>query len=132
MISFNLIKQRILDINKQTWYSRYEGRSKNSRKSVTIFLFCKLTELNYYSYIDKHDLYLYSKFCCSGMNTMLIVVGMDAVHQNLYKQYVCGKHMTSYKYVTSFGPYCLVGMPKMRREQRYSVNCVFGTYGNAH
>ena len=32
--------------------------------------------------------------------------------------------MTSYKYVTS---YCLVGMPKMRRVQRYSINCVFGT-----
>ena len=45
-------------------------------------------------------------------------------------QYVCGEHMASYKYVTSFGraaAYCLVGMPKMRREQRYSINSVFGT-----
>ena len=40
----------------------YEGRSKSSRKSAIIFLFCKSDELNYYSYIDKHDLYLYNKF----------------------------------------------------------------------
>ena len=52
----------------------YEGRSKSSRKSAIIFLSCKSGELNYYSYIDKHDLYLYSKFCCSGINTMLTVV----------------------------------------------------------
>ena len=39
--------------------------------------------------------------------------------------------MTLYKCVTSLvgvkRPYCLVGMLKMRREQRYSINCVFGT-----
>ena len=39
----------------------YEGRSKSSRKSVIIFLFCESAELNYFSYIDKHDMYLYSK-----------------------------------------------------------------------
>ena len=46
-------------------------------------------------------------------------------------QYVCGEHMTSKEYVASFGRkaaiYCLVGMPKMRWQQRYSMNCVFGT-----
>ena len=45
-------------------------------------------------------------------------------------QYACAEHMASFKSVTSLGikrPYCLVGMPKMRREQRYSINCVFGT-----
>ena len=56
----------------------YEGRSNSSRKSTIIFLFCKSAELNYYSCIDEHDLYLYSKFCCSGMNTMLTVVAMEA------------------------------------------------------
>ena len=60
----------------------YEGRSKSSRKSATIFLFCKSAELNYYSYIDKQYLYLYSKFCCSGMNTMLTVVAMETVHHD--------------------------------------------------
>ena len=60
----------------------YEGCSKSSRKSAIIFLFCKSTELNYYSYIDKHDLYLYSKFCCSGMNTMLTVVAMETIHHD--------------------------------------------------
>ena len=39
--------------------------------------------------------------------------------------------MTLNKCVTSLvgvkRPYCLVGMLKMRREQRYSINCVFGT-----
>ena len=36
------------------------GRSKSLRKSAIIFLFGKSAEFNYYSYIDKHDLYLYS------------------------------------------------------------------------
>ena len=57
---------------------KYEGRSKISPKSAIIFLFCKSAELNYYSYIHKHDLYLYSKFCCSGKNTMLTVVAMES------------------------------------------------------
>ena len=73
----------------------YEGRSKSSRKSVIIFLFCKSAELNYYSYIGKHDLYLYSKFCCSGMNTMLTVVAMETVHHDYRPTFVhvCKKSM---------------------------------------
>ena len=59
-----------------------KGRSKSSRKSAIIFLFCKSAELNYYSYTDKHNLYLYSKLCCSGMNTMLTVVAMETVHHD--------------------------------------------------
>ena len=66
----------------------YEGRSKSSRKSATIFLFCKSAELNYYSYIDKHYLYLYSKFCCSGMNTLLTVVAMETVHHDYRPTFV--------------------------------------------
>ena len=75
--------------------SIYEGRSKSSRKSAIIFLFCKSAELNYYSYIDKHDLYLYSKFCCSGMNTMLTVVAMETVHHDYRPTFVhfCKKSM---------------------------------------
>ena len=45
-------------------------------------------------------------------------------------QYVGDKHMTAYKCVTSFGritAHCLVSMPKMRGEQRSSINYVFGT-----
>ena len=45
-------------------------------------------------------------------------------------QFAYGEHMTSYKCVTSFGrkeAILLVGMPKMRRDQRYSINYVFGT-----
>ena len=67
---------------------KYEGRSKSSRKSAIIFLFCKSDELNYYSYIGKHDLYLYSKFCCSGMNTMLTVVAMETVHHDYRPTFV--------------------------------------------
>ena len=111
----------------------YEGRSKCSQKSAIIFLFCKSAEINYYSYIDKHDLYLYSKFCCSGMNTMLTVVALETVHHDYRPtsvhfckktmfnddvafdpcfftklcmskvQFAYGEHMTSYKCVTSFG-----------------------------
>ena len=66
----------------------YEGRSKSSRKSAIIFLFCKSAELNYYSYKDKHDLYLCSKFCCSGMNTMLTVVAMETVHHDYRPTFV--------------------------------------------
>ena len=73
----------------------YEGVSKSSRKSAIIFLFCKSVELNYYSYIDKHDMYLYSKFCCSGMNTMLTVVAMETVHHDYRPTFVnfCKKSM---------------------------------------
>ena len=67
---------------------QYEGRSKSSRKSAIIFLFCKSAELNYYSYIDKHDLYLYSKFCCSGMNTILTVVAMETVRHDYRPTFV--------------------------------------------
>ena len=42
-------------------------------------LFCKLAELNSYSYIDKHNLYIYSNFCCSGMNTILTV---ETIHHH--------------------------------------------------
>ena len=102
------------------------------RGKVPLFLFCKSAELNYYSFLDKHDLYLYSKFCCSGMNTMLTVIAMETVHHDYRPtfvhfckkwmfnddvasdafftklcmskvQYVCGEHMMSYKCVTSFG-----------------------------
>ena len=75
--------------------SIYEGRSKSSRKSAIIFLFCKSTELNYYSYIDKHNLYLYRKFCCSGMNIMLTVVAMETVHHDYRPTFVvfCKKSM---------------------------------------
>ena len=73
----------------------YERRSKSSRKSAIIFLFCKSDELNYYSYIDKHDLYLCSKFCCSGMNAMLTVVAMETVHHDYRPTFVhfCKKSM---------------------------------------
>ena len=62
----------------------YEGRSKSSRKSAIVFLFCKSAEINYYSYIDKHDLYLYSK----GMNTKLTVVAMETVHHDYRPTFV--------------------------------------------
>ena len=73
----------------------YERRSKSSRKSAIIFLFCKSAELNYYSYIDKHDLYSYSKFCCSGMNTMSTVVAMETEHHDYRLTFVhfCKKLM---------------------------------------
>ena len=73
----------------------YEGRSKSSRKSATIFLFCKSAKLNYYSYTDKHYLYLYSKVFCSGMNTMLTVVAMETVHHDYRPTFVhfCKKSM---------------------------------------
>ena len=57
----------------------YEGRSKSSRKSASISFFCKPAELNSFNYIDKHILYLYSKFCCSGMNTTVTMVAMETV-----------------------------------------------------
>ena len=66
----------------------YEGRSKSLQKSATIFLFCKSAELNYYISIDKHYLYLYSKFCCSGINTMLTVVDMETVHHDYRPTFV--------------------------------------------
>ena len=62
----------------------YEGRSKSSRKSVIILS----VELNYYSYIDKHYLYLYSKIGGSGMNTMLTVVAMETVHHDYRPTFV--------------------------------------------
>ena len=45
--------------------------------------------------LDKYDLYLYSKFCCSGMNTMLTVVAMEAVHHDHRPTFVhfCKKPM---------------------------------------
>ena len=83
------------------WYSEwckfltYEGRSKSSRKSATIFLFCKSAESNYYSYIDKHYLYLYSKFCSSGINILLSVVAMETVYHDYQPTFVhfCKKSM---------------------------------------
>ena len=66
----------------------YEGRSKGSRKSVIIFLFCKSAELNYYSYIGKHELHLYSKVCYSGMNTILTVVATETVHHDYRPTFV--------------------------------------------
>ena len=70
-------------------------RSKSSRKSVIILLFCKSAELNYYNYKDKHTLYLYSKFCCSGMNTMVTVVAMETLHHDYRPTFVyfCKKSM---------------------------------------
>ena len=98
---------------------------KKFAENATIFLFCKSAELNYRSYMDKHYLYVYSKFCCSDMKTMLTVVAMETVHHDyqptfvhfckksmfnddvafdsftkLYMskvQYVCGENMASYK-----------------------------------
>ena len=73
----------------------YEGRSKSWWKGVIIFLFCKSAELNYYSYTDKHDLYLYSKFCYSDKHTMLTVVAMETVHHDYRPTFVhfCKKSM---------------------------------------
>ena len=45
-------------------------------------LFCKLAELNSYSYIDTLKLYIYSKFCCSDMNTIVTVVDMETIHHD--------------------------------------------------
>ena len=75
--------------------SVYEGRSKSSRKSATIFLFCKSAEFNFYIDIDKHNLYLYSEFCCSDINTMLTVVAMETVHHDYRPTFVhfCKKSM---------------------------------------
>ena len=74
---------------------KYEGRSKSSRKIAIMFLFCKLAELNLYSYIEQHDLYLYSNNCCSGINTMLTVVAMETVHHDYRPTFVyfCKKSM---------------------------------------
>ena len=60
----------------------YQGCSKSSRKSVIMSLFCKSAELKSNSYIDKHNLFLYGKFCCSGMNTMFTVVAMETIQHN--------------------------------------------------
>ena len=60
----------------------YEGCSKSLWKSAIISLFCKLAELNEYSYIDKHIVYINSKFCCSGMNIMLTVIAMETIHHD--------------------------------------------------
>ena len=56
----------------------YEGRSKSSRKSAIM----NSAEFNSYSYIGKHNLYFYSKFCYSGINTMLTAVAMETVHHD--------------------------------------------------
>ena len=58
------------------------------RKSAIMSLFCKSDELNSYSYMGKHNLYLYSKFCCSGINTMLTVVAMATVHHDYRPTFV--------------------------------------------
>ena len=50
-------------------------------------LFCKLAELNLYSYIDKHNLYIYSKFCCLGINAMLTVVDMETIHHDYWPNF---------------------------------------------
>ena len=57
----------------------YEGCSKGLQKSSVMYLFCKLDELYSYSYIDKHYLYLYRKFCCLGLNTMVTAVTMETI-----------------------------------------------------
>ena len=73
---------------KEIFGIRYEGCSKSSRKGAIMSLFCKPAELNPYSYIDKHNLYLYSKFCCSDMNTLLTVVAMETVHHDYRPTFV--------------------------------------------
>ena len=97
-----------------------EGRSKSSRKSANIFLFCKSAELNYYSYKDKHDLYLYSKFCCSGMNTMLTVVAMETVHHDYRPTFVhfCKKPM--FKDDVAF-----VSLPCFFRQTLYEQSSIY-------
>ena len=71
---------------------------KKFAENAIIFLLCKSAELNYYSYIDKHNLYLYSNFFCSGMNTMLTVVAMESVHHDYRPTFVhfCKKSMFYY------------------------------------
>ena len=66
-----------------------EGRSKSLRKSAAMSLFCKLAELNLYSATDKYIIciYIYSKFCCSGMNTILTVVAMETIHHDYRPTY---------------------------------------------
>ena len=104
---------------------------KKFAESAIIFLFCKSAELNYYSYIDKHDLLLiqqilllwheynvYSgcygnrtsrlpaQFCSRCLLMTLHLVVYRAIFTKLCMskvQYVCGEHLTSYKCVTSFG-----------------------------
>ena len=87
----------LIRLSKQLSSTFYEGRSKSSRKSFIMFSFCESAELNYYTYIDKNDLYLYSKFRCSGMNTMLTVVAMETVHHDNRPTFVhfCKKSMFS-------------------------------------
>ena len=81
--------------NTITYEAIYELRSKSSRKNAITFLFGKSAELNNYSYIDKHDLYLNITFCCSGMNTMFTVVAMETLHHNYRPVFVlfCKKSM---------------------------------------
>ena len=67
---------------------KYEGCSKSSRESVIMSLFCKSAEFNSYSYEERHNLYKYSKFCCSGMNTMLTVVAMETVNHDYRSTFV--------------------------------------------
>ena len=69
-------------------FTFYEGCSKSSHKSAIMSLFYKSDEFNSYSYIDKHILYLYSKFCCSGVNKMSTVVAMETVHHDYWPTFV--------------------------------------------
>ena len=68
---------------------------KFAEKCHHFFLFCKSAELNYYSYKDKHILYLCSKFCCPGMNTMVTAVAMETLHHDYRPTFVhfCKKSM---------------------------------------
>ena len=66
----------------------YEGRSKMSWKSVIMYLFCKPAELNAYSVIGKYNLYLYIKFCCSGMTTTVTMIVMETVHHDCRSTFV--------------------------------------------
>ena len=109
----------------------YEGRSKSSRKSATIFLFCKSAELNYYSYIDKHIFHLYSKFCCSCMNTMLTVVAMETVHHDYRPTflYFCKKSMFNDdvafdSYRAFFTKLCMSKVQYVCGEHMASYKCV--------
>ena len=45
--------------------------------------------------MEKHDLDLYSKFCCSGINIMLTVVAMETVHHDYRPTFIhfCKKSM---------------------------------------
>ena len=110
---------------------KYEGRSKSSRKSAIIFLFCKSAELNYYSYMDKHDLDLYSKFCCSSINTMLTVVAIETVHHDYRPTlFICAKsrclmmtlHLIVYR--AFFTKLCMSKVQYVCGEHTTSYKCV--------